>query len=191
MNTKAKVILYPQNYKSVLYFEDKELLTIFTIKNHLIMSAITIIGIITLGIFLLVVEVFLLPGTTVAGILGLVVMIAGVALSYSNLGMAAGHLSLVISLVISGVLFIIAYKTLNSKGVALDDQLTGKMNTLDKDFDLIVGNIGMAYGDIKPMGKAIFNHKIYNVRTNGEFISDNMSIKIIDIYRNQITVKQA
>ncbi|MFK7904554.1 MAG: hypothetical protein AB8B69_05495 [Chitinophagales bacterium] len=155
------------------------------------MSAITIIGIITLGIFLLVVEVFLLPGTTVAGILGFVVMIAGVVLSYSNLGMAAGHLSLVISLIITVILSIIAYKTLNSKGVALDDKLTGKMNTLDKDFDLIAGNIGMAYGDIKPMGKAIFNHKIYNVRTNGEFISDNMSIEIIDIYRNQITVKKA
>lgn len=155
------------------------------------MSAITIIGIITLGISLLVIEVFLLPGTTVAGMLGLVVMITGVFLSYSNLGVMAGHISLVISLIISGILSIIAYKTLNSKGVALDDQLTGKMNTLDKDFDLIVGNIGMAYGDIKPTGKAIFNHKIYNVRTNGEFISDNMSIEIIDIYRNQITVKQA
>ncbi len=154
------------------------------------MGAITIISIITFGIFLLVVEVFLLPGTTVAGIVGTIVIIAGILLSYGNLGAAAGNLSLIISLIITVVLFIIGYKTLNSKGVALDDELTGKVNTLEDDFDLALDDQGMAYGDIKPTGKAIFKHKIYNVRTNGEFIPDNATIEIIDIYRNQITVKQ-
>lgn len=154
------------------------------------MGAITIISIITFGIFLLVVEVFLLPGTTVAGIAGILIMIAGILLSYGNLGVAAGNLSLLISAIISVVLFIIGYKTLNSKGVALDDELTGKVNTLDDDFDLALDDEGMAYGDIKPTGKAIFKHKIYNVKTNGEFIPDNAAIQIIDIHRNQITVKQ-
>lgn len=154
------------------------------------MGAFSIISIITLGIFLLIVEFFLLPGTTIAGILGAITMIVGIFLSYSYLGVEAGHLSLVISLLISIVLFVIGYKTLNSKGVALDEELTGKMNTLEDDFDLTLGNTGMAYGDIKPMGKAIFNHKIYNVRTNGEFIPDNASIEIIEIYRNEIKVKQ-
>ncbi len=155
------------------------------------MGAFSIISIITLGIFLLIVEFFLLPGTTIAGILGAITMIVGIFLSYSYLGVVAGHLSLVISLIISIVLFVIGYKTLNSKGVALDEELTGKMNTLEDDFDLVLGNIGMAYGDIKPAGKAIFNHKIYNVRTNGEFIPDNARIEIIEIYRNEIRVKQA
>ncbi|MGB1243721.1 MAG: hypothetical protein ACPG49_14445 [Chitinophagales bacterium] len=146
------------------------------------MGAITIISIITLGIFLLIVEVFLLPGISVAGIVGTITMIAGILLSYSNLGVEAGNLSLVISLIISVVLAIVGYKTLNTKGVALEDELTGKMNTLDDDFDLIVEDEGMAYGDIKPTGKAIFKHKIFNVRTNGEFIADNAAIKIIGIY---------
>lgn len=154
------------------------------------MGAITIIGLITFGIFLLIVEVFLLPGISVAGITGTIIIIVGILLSYSYLGVAAGNLSLVISLIIGIVLAIIGYRTLHTKGVALDEELTGKMNTLDDDFNLALDDEGMAYGDIKPTGKAIFKHKIYNVRTNGEFIADNAPIQIIDIYRNQITVKQ-
>ncbi|MEZ4884521.1 MAG: hypothetical protein R3E32_07340 [Chitinophagales bacterium] len=165
-------------------------LAYFYLQNHQLMSGIAIIGIITLGIFLLVIEVFLLPGTTVAGVIGTIIMIVGVSLSYANLGIAAGNLSLFISLIISILLFVIGYKTLNSKGVALDKELTGKMNTLDDDFDLVISDTGMAYGDVKPTGKAIFKHKIYNVRTNGEFIPDNAKIEIIGIHRNQITVKQ-
>jgi membrane-bound ClpP family serine protease len=50
-----------------------------------------IIALIVLGLFLLVVEFFMIPGITIAGIGGFLIIIYSVYSAYTNYGTTAGH----------------------------------------------------------------------------------------------------
>ncbi|MGB1204557.1 MAG: hypothetical protein ACPG5B_02855 [Chitinophagales bacterium] len=158
------------------------------------MSWFFIIAIIVLGLILLIIEFFLLPGTTVAGIIGGIFIVVGNLLSFFYLGGETGSVTLLVSLAISVLMFIIGYKTLGSRGMVLEANLSNskapKINYAANTRPLRVGDKGFAHGDIKPHGRAIINDLTYSVKSMGEFISDNREIIIVEVSERQIVVKQ-
>ena len=63
-------------------------------------NIIIVAALIVLGVILLLVEFFLLPGISIAGIGGAIFMIGGVIYAYIYLGSGAGTATLVISLIL-------------------------------------------------------------------------------------------
>jgi len=158
------------------------------------MSWFLIVAVIILGLVLLMIEFFLLPGTTVAGILGGIFIVVGNVFSFIYLGAESGMVSLFVSLAISILMFIIGYKTLGSKGMVLETNLSDSkaptINYAANARPLRVGDKGIAYGDIKPHGRAIINDLTYSVKSTGDFISDNREIVIVEVSEREIVVKQ-
>ena len=158
------------------------------------MSWFLIVAVIILGLVLLMIEFFLLPGTTVAGILGGIFIVLGNMFSFIYLGADTGVVTLLISLAISILMFIIGYKTLGSKGMVLEENLSDskapKINYAANVRPLRIGDKGFAYGDIKPHGRAIINDLTYSVQSTGDFISHNEEIIIVEVSDRQIVVKQ-
>jgi len=55
--------------------------------------------------------------------------------------------------------------------------------------DLKPGQEGVAMSTLRPVGKADLSGKIFEVRTNGEYIETGTRIRIIRIISNQIIVE--
>ncbi|MEA3494570.1 MAG: NfeD family protein [Bacteroidota bacterium] len=148
-----------------------------------------IIILLLIGILLVMVEVFFVPGTTFVGIAGVFFAGIGIYLAYSEKGNTTGHIVLAITLTILLVSIIIAVKSGVWDKLSNKDILLGKSNYFEED-SIKIGEKGKAISALRPMGKARINDINYEVRTFGEYIESESKIEIIKIVGNQITVKQ-
>jgi membrane-bound ClpP family serine protease len=139
------------------------------------------------GLILLLLEILVVPGTTVVGILGFALVAFGIYESYAVYGALAGHLTLAISLVISVVSIYFSLKSRTWKKAMLQDQITGKVNQLDG--DVKPGDIGKSISRLAPSGKADFEGKYMEVHSMGDFIDHQKEIVIVKIEDNKIFVK--
>jgi membrane-bound ClpP family serine protease len=54
---------------------------------------------------------------------------------------------------------------------------------------LTIGDEGVTHSTLRPVGKAQFNHKLFEVRTFGNYVSENQRVKIVELKDSQITVE--
>ena len=151
-----------------------------------------IVVIIAIGLVLLAIEIFVLPGTTIAAVAGALVLVFGIFMCYKELGMEAGHKALAASVGLCVLMLIAGYKFLGSRGMALDTDLSESKNyELGRELGLPVhvGEKGVAFGDIRPFGKAIINSVTYEVKSEGDFIPDNAELEVVEVRANRIVVK--
>lgn len=152
------------------------------------MDWITVIGLILFGLGLIIIEIIFVPGTTIVGIGGVLFCGFGVYLSYDYFGNTTGTIILVISSLAGIGMLVYALKSRAWERFSLKEENTGKFND-DFKVTLAVGDEGMTISPLKPIGKAIFNEKDLEVRSNGGYIEENKPIKIIRIEANRIIVE--
>ena len=92
------------------------------------MSLSIIIFLILLGVFLLLVEFLIVPGVTIAGIAGFILLIAGVVLSYTYLGNKQGNIVLLITLTINIASIFVFLRTKTWRKAGLKTEIKGKVN---------------------------------------------------------------
>lgn len=152
------------------------------------MALSTLALIVFVGFLILMVELFLAQGSIVFGILGVVVMLGGVAFIYQQHGVSEGNLVLAISLFASIIATVVALRFIQNSQLNLTESLDGRAN----DFDLSAirkGDVGVAQGDIKPTGRARFKDQLYSVYSQGEFIEENNWVRIVRIEEQKIFVE--
>ncbi len=160
-----------------------------------------------IGVLLLGIEAFVLPGFGVAGITGMIVVAAGLVLSFqgfvipdpalpwegkllfNNIGLVMG--SFLLAFLIS--LFMIRYVLpLISKvipGPYLDATL--EQSHVDSTSSLTIqpGDIGMAHSFLRPSGRIMINNQRLDAITRGDFIEKGASVIIDAIEQNHVIVK--
>ena len=147
-----------------------------------------VVGLIILGILLLLLEIIFVPGTTVVGIGGVILLGIGIYLAYSSISMMAGHISLASSIAVVFLALVVLLKGQTWKRVALDDQLQGKgVEALDSFLE--IGAEGKTISRLNPVGKAVFNDSIVEVSTTGDFVDEEVNVTITKIEANKIRVK--
>lgn len=149
--------------------------------------AAVLIGLLALGVVLIFLEVFVIPGTTFFGIAGGVLLVAGIFGTYKYYGDNWGHISIVATVAIFLVLFIFGKKLLSKDKVTLSEVLDGKVNELE--FEFSVGDKGKSITEIRPSGKAKFNEYKVEVFSNGAYIEKGVELEITKISGNKIIVK--
>lgn len=140
------------------------------------------------GLVLLVVEVIFIPGTTVVGILGLILIIGGLIFSYKEFGTTAANYILLATVVSgAGILYLSfrsgAWKKFSLKG-SIDSKVNEGMLT-----ELAVGIEGSTVSALRPMGTAEFMGKIVEVKTNGDYLAPGSRVRIVQIRANDILVE--
>ncbi|GJM62121.1 NfeD family protein [Persicobacter diffluens] len=141
-----------------------------------------------IGILLIIVEIIFIPGTTFVGIIGVLSVIGGVFMTYSEFGSDTGHWVLLGTGVAGGLLSIYAFQSKPWLKMANTDAIKSKVNTRDN-LGLSVGEQGEAVSDLKPVGKALFGDMEVEVTTKGLFLEAGQSIEIISIESNKIIVQ--
>ena len=140
------------------------------------------------GVLFVVAEVIFVPGTTIVGIIGLICLGLGVYKSFEYFDESIAYVILACtSLTFVGVLYYV-FTTKAWNKFALKKEIGSKFNKGITD-ELKVGDIGQTISTVKPVGKAEFNNKTYEVKSHGEYIEPNNRVEIIKIENNQITIK--
>ncbi|MBC8488159.1 MAG: NfeD family protein [Bacteroidetes bacterium] len=149
----------------------------------------TIIAVlIIVGFLFLLLEILVLPGTNIAGILGFVMIGLGVWQAYAMHGAISGTITLGATVILSLFALYFALKSKTWKKATLKKEINSRVNVIDEQ-RIKVGDTGIAISRINPMGKAMINGEYYEVKSTGEFIDDNTELEIIKIDHNKITVK--
>ncbi len=148
-----------------------------------------IVILILVGLLLMILEIIVIPGSGVAGIIGMASMAAGIWLAYSKQGIEAGHITLGITLAVNVVGLGFALRSKTWKRAMLKTVNSGKVNVI-KTGELNVGDVGTTKSRCAPMGKAEFKSAYYEVSTLSEFIDQEKEVEIIRISGNKIYIKK-
>ena len=147
-----------------------------------------VIGLLVLGVLLLLLEIIFVPGTTIVGIGGFILLAIGIYLAYNFVGSMAGHLSLASSVAIIFLSLIVLLKGQTWKRVALNNKLEGK--SAESMQDLVkVGDRGKTISRLNPVGKALFEEHVVEVVTSGDFVNEDQLVEVIKVEQNNIRVK--
>jgi membrane-bound serine protease (ClpP class) len=149
------------------------------------------------GLLLLLIEVFLIPGFGIIGILGIsCIMISFfAAFGMENIESAVSVIS--ISLLVSSTLIIlltiyILPKSTIFKKIMLTTQNTNKSgfsSHVNNDVELLHKR-GVAYSTLRPAGAVMVDGKRYDVVADGDFIQQGEAIEVIQVDGLKITVKK-
>lgn len=149
---------------------------------------IVIVGLIIFGLGLIIVEIIFVPGTTVVGIMGFILAGFGIYMSFSNFGVATGSIVLIGTSMLALVAFIVSFRSGVWKKFALKDQISSKFNE-HIEINMKVGDEGVAISSLKPIGKAEINEKVFEVKTNGNYVDAGKRVKVLKISKNKIIVE--
>jgi len=148
-----------------------------------------VIGILILiGILLLVLEILVIPGAGLAGVVGFLLLVAGVWLAYAKEGTFAGNLTLLITVLVNVITLVLVFRSKTWKKARLDTTITGKVRTLDG-IELQAGDHGMSVTRCAPMGKGQFGKYELEVDAGTAFIDPDTPIEIRRIEGNKIYIK--
>lgn len=158
------------------------------------------------GVILIMLEVFVIPGFGIFGITGLFTSIGSLILIMLNNDMfdftfvlskdlVSSSLSVLIS--VFSFLLILLFggikltDTKAFKNIALaETQDISKGYISNKYSDDIVGKKGKSFTVLRPSGKVIINDMIYDATTEGEFIEKNKNIIVINSEGSSLRVKK-
>ena len=159
------------------------------------------------GIVLLAVEVFVIPGFGIAGISGIICIATALTLSMvNNIGfdftfVPQGKLNsslfiVAIAIVLSVIpLFFIGKRLLESKvfgKLILADTMSSKegFTTHFKEHESIIGKEGIAYTDLRPAGKIKLEDEIHQARAEHGYIEKGEKVKVVKHDSIDIVVKK-
>ena len=160
------------------------------------------------GIACLVVEIFLLPGFGVFGVLGLALLALGLVLAgqtfviptnrYQREQFILGFGQLAIGLLTLMGLAVAFRKQLAKLPMIrwfalqppLNDRFVTEMHELDEERRSLQGRYGSTLTRCNPYGKALVGDQVIDVVTQGEWLDENAPIEVVDVRNHQIKVKR-
>ncbi len=152
--------------------------------------SLTIIAIlIIVGLLFLLLEILVVPGTTVVGVIGFILIAIGVWQTYAAYGAPTGHWVLAGTLVLTVAALVLSLRSNTWKRFMLKSKVEGKANIIEEDA-VKVGDEGIAISRLVPMGKALINSRYFEVSSTGEFIDEQSKIIVTKIEFNKIYIKQ-
>lgn len=135
------------------------------------------------------VEVFIIPGFGVAGILGLVLLTAAVAYAWITLGTFCGIGMLALSALVFAVGVWIISKTRFGRRFVLKTSQKGAVSAIGHDHADLVGKEGTTESDLHPVGTALIDGRKVDVVTEGVFIKKGGRIRVVETDGPRIVVE--
>lgn len=150
------------------------------------MNIAFIVTLLIIGLVLLMLEIFVIPGVGVAGILGVAALIAGCYLSF-NFGTTVGLIVTGCVLVILIILICIALREKTWTRLALNTKVD---SSAGQDSGIVsVDDCGETVTRLAPMGTARINGVAVEVKSFEGFLDRGTKVKVVMIEDNIIYVK--
>ncbi|NOY35992.1 MAG: hypothetical protein GXO83_00275 [Chlorobi bacterium] len=154
------------------------------------MSIPIIILLIFLGIVLFLIEFLLVPGITVAGIGGGILLIGSIIMAYHYHGATVGNYVLLGTLVLSFITLYFALKSKTWKSIMLKTTVDGKVNVIaDEKHNLKPGDTGETVSRLNPIGKVRIDGFFYEAKSLDKYIDQHTMVEVVKVLPSQIIVK--
>ncbi len=138
----------------------------------------------------LAVEVFIIPGFGVVGILGIILLVAAIVYTWITLGALWGIGMLVLSFILFGGGIWIVSRTRWGKKFVLQTSQKGAVSSLGRDHADLVGKEGVAESDLHPTGTALVAGRKIDVMTSGVYINKGSRIRVVEASGPRIVVDE-
>ena len=141
------------------------------------MDILIIASLIIAGLVLFIIEVFLLPGISIAGIISAICLLYANYYAFDTMGTLPGCITLAVSAigVIAITIWFMRSKTVDK--LSLKKTIDYKPEPL-KGLNLKAGDEGIALTRLALIGNAEFDGNIIEVRSTGDFIEEKSKIRI-------------
>ena len=149
-----------------------------------------IIGVLLLiGFIFLVLEILVIPGTGIAGIIGFALIGIAVWQTYAVYGNTPGHIVLGISILLTFITLALSLRAKTWSRMSLKSSISSRVNVFEE-VNVKPGDTGEAVSRLVPMGKALINGDYFEVSATGEYIDQGTEIVVTKIVNNKIKVKR-
>ncbi len=160
------------------------------------------------GILLLMLEIFVIPGFGVAGISGIILVCMSLVLIMLNntffdftlvdgdKALAAMSVTLLAMLVFVISFFAFGHKIFMSKRfskITLNETLTTSTEQVLTPILLkqLIGKIGIAHTTLRPSGKVEIENQIFDAITTGDYIEKGENVTVTELFGQSVKVKKA
>ena len=153
-----------------------------------------IISLIILGVFLLALEVFVIPGFGVSGILGMAALITGIFLVTDSL--LEGLLFTGGALLVLGIMIYLSFRSPRTRRLwqkfTLNTRQTSKGGYVapKAQYETYSGRVGISLTQLRPAGTADFEGVHLDVVTEGGFIGPGVGIRVLSVEGTRIIVRE-
>ena len=153
------------------------------------MDILIIILLVLIGVVLIILEIFFLPGITVAGFSSLIFFGGGIYYAFVNLGTTAGYVTIVASVVacVVGIIWFMRSKSLDR--ISLKTDIDSVIPTQVND-SIKVGDEGIALSRLNPMGTVLIGTVQVEGKTREDFIDEGSSVIVERVERTSEIVRK-
>jgi membrane-bound serine protease (ClpP class) len=164
------------------------------------LASVTEIMLFVLGVILLLIEIFIIPGFGIVGILGIILMISGLFLgmlpssfmndsNFVSLAIIQLASTFIASAIVIYILSKVLPKTKVFNRLILNDALSSKSGSVVKpSLENLTGTGGKAITDLRPSGLALINGNRVDVVTEGDYINHDSDIVVKKVEGSKVVV---
>jgi membrane-bound serine protease (ClpP class) len=148
------------------------------------------LALLVLGFLLMLLELFVIPGFNIFGIVGFLTAVAGVGFAYVNMGSGAAAAVAGIGLVGTAVLVRLMLKMRGWQRLVLksDTSRAAGYNSVKPGREALLGQAGEALTPLRPAGRALFGEQVVDVVSEGGFIDKGERIQVLKVVGNRVVV---
>jgi membrane-bound serine protease (ClpP class) len=145
-----------------------------------------------IGFLLIAIEVFITPGLTVFGVLGILVLGTGIYYAFVTLSFAYALGALFLSLLVVFLFLIWFFKSGINRGLALKtrESLASGFKSYQAEYNQYLHKTGIALTPLRPSGTIRIKDTKITAMTQGEFIEPNEKVKVIRVEGNKVVVEK-
>ena len=147
--------------------------------------AITLLIVIALA--LAVLEIFFLPGITIAGICSLVFYGGGIYYAYVLFGTNGAVITLLVAAIVTIAVIIGFMRSRSFDKIALHTEIDSVVPS-QVWADIKVGDVGKTLTRLNPMGKVIVRQHTVEAQAENELIEEETPVRIIRVEPNMVIV---
>ncbi|HZK11730.1 MAG TPA: NfeD family protein [Atribacterota bacterium] len=146
-----------------------------------------------IGLLLILVEIFIIPGFGLVGIGGIAAILASIFLTFGNIIQATYSILIALSISVIGIFLLIKYipstRTWRKFVLSTEQKKELGYTVGTRDLKRLIGKEGIVITPLRPSGIAEVSGRKLDVITQGEYIISNSKIKIISVEGNKIVVE--
>ena len=157
-----------------------------------VMPWVYAIGMLILGFALILLEILVIPGINIFGILGFATVCVGVAYAYDRLGTGAAIGVGMLAVAGTAALVWLLVRNRAWQRLVLDsetDSASG-FHTAPSGLAGLVSELGVAQTPLRPSGRAQFGEQVVDVVTEGGFIDSGARVEVLSVTGNRVVVQE-
>jgi membrane-bound serine protease (ClpP class) len=152
------------------------------------MTVALVIGLMVAGLALIAIEVFVIPGFGVIGILGIGCAIGSAYLAYAELETPYSAIAIAGGIVGAGVVFWFVPRTKVGKSMVLKTQTLGR--AANPELAALLEREGNALTPLRPSGSVEIDDRPVDVVTDGEYVEAGTRVRVVRVEGGRVVVER-